>query len=136
MKIPFQKLLLRAVQRDASDIHIKTGAMPWYRIDGEMVPVEDEIYTADMMEEIISFMLNAEQLAHFRRRGEVDLSYSEKGVGRFRVNIFRQRGAVSCSIRRIKTNIESFANLHLPPILEKFAQIPRGLVLLTGTTEA
>ena len=134
MKTHFQKLLLRAVQRDASDIHLKTGAAPWYRIDGEMVPVEEEMYSAEMIDEIISFMLNPEQNVHFRKRGEVDLSYSEKGVGRFRVNIFRQRGAVSCSIRRIKTNIESFANLHLPPVLEKFAQMPRGLVLLTGTT--
>jgi len=99
-----------------------------------MVPVEEEMYSAEMIDEIISFMLNPEQNVHFRKRGEVDLSYSEKGVGRFRVNIFRQRGAVSCSIRRIKTNIESFANLHLPPVLEKFAQMPRGLVLLTGTT--
>jgi len=123
MKIHFQKLLLRAVQREASDIHL-----------GEMSLADDEAYSAERMDEFVSFLLNPDQFAHFKKRGEVDLSYSEKGVGRFRVNIFRQRGAISCSLRRIKTNIETFANLHLPPVLERLAAMPRGLVLITGTT--
>lgn len=134
MTIQFQKLLQRAVQRDASDVHLKTGSAPWYRIDGDMSLAEGEPYTAEMMDEALAIMLSQDQLAHFRKRGEVDLSYTEKGVGRFRVNVYRQRGAVSCSLRRIKTNIESFENLHLPHALIKFAEMPRGLILITGTT--
>lgn len=134
MTAQFQRLLQRAVQRDASDIHLKTGSVPWYRIDGEMSQAEGEVYTVEMMDEVLAIMLNPDQMAYFKKRGEVDLSYTEKGVGRFRVNAYRQRGAVSCSMRRIKTKIGTFEELHLPPVLEKFAQMPRGLILLTGTT--
>ncbi|NLV45560.1 MAG: PilT/PilU family type 4a pilus ATPase [Candidatus Hydrogenedentes bacterium] len=134
MTVQFQKLLQRAVQRDASDVHLKTGSVPWYRIDGEMSAAEGEPYSAEMMDEVLAIMLSPDQLAHFKKRGEVDLSYTEKGVGRFRVNVYRQRGAISCSLRRIKTNIETFEKLRLPHILEKFAEMPRGLILITGTT--
>lgn len=134
MTIQFQKLLQRAVQRDASDVHLKTGSIPWYRIDGEMAPAEGDAYTPEMMEEALAIMLSADQMAHLKKRGEVDLSYTEKGVGRFRVNAFRQRGTISCVLRRIKTNIQSFEDLHLPPVLGRFAQMQRGLILITGTT--
>lgn len=134
MTVQFQKLLQRAVQRDASDIHLKAGSAPWYRIDGEIATADNEVYTNEMMEEVLGIMLGPEQLTHLKKRGEVDLSYTEKGVGRFRVNVFRQRGAISCVMRRIKTNIQTFEQLHLPPVLERFAQMQRGMVLLTGTT--
>ncbi len=134
MKAQFQKLLQRAVQRDASDIHLKAGSAPWFRVDGEMVLQEGEPYTAEIMEQLLEIMLSPDQAAYFRKRGEVDLSYTEKGVGRFRVNVFRQRGAVSCAMRRIKTAMQSFEQLHLPPILKRFASMQRGLILITGTT--
>ena len=134
MKTQFLKLLQRCVQRDASDVHLKVGSPPWLRIDGIMAPVEGEVYSSEMMDAVLDIMLNAEQRRYFTKRGEVDLSYTEKGVGRIRVNIFRQRGFVSCVMRRIKTTIQTFEQLHLPPAMVTFAEMPRGLVLLTGTT--
>lgn len=130
----FQKLLQRAVQREASDVHLKSGSTPWVRIDGEIVQAESEVYTTEMVEEILTVILTPEQHAYFTKRGEVDLSYTEKGVGRFRVNVFRQRGSISCVLRRIKTTIQSFEELHLPLVLERFAMMQRGLILITGTT--
>lgn len=134
MKAQFQKLLQRAVQKDASDVHLKVGNVPWLRVDGDMMPQEGEMLTSEMMDEILAIMLSADQSAHFRKRGEVDLSYTEKGVGRFRVNVYRQRGSVSCVMRRIKTVMQSFDQLHLPDALKRLAMIQRGMVLITGTT--
>ncbi len=134
MKAQFQKLLQRAVQKDASDVHLKVGNVPWFRVDGEMLPQEGEAFTVEMMDEVLGIMLSPEQNNHFRKRGEVDLSYTEKGVGRFRVNVFRQRGSVSCVMRRIKTVMQTFEQLHLPEALKRFAMFQRGLILITGTT--
>ena len=134
MKAQFQKLLQRAVQKDASDIHLKVGNTPWFRVDGEMLPQEDGPYTVEMMDAVCAILLSQEQHAYFRKRGEVDLSYTEKGVGRFRVNVYRQRGSVSCVMRRIKTAMQSFEQLHLPETLKRITMMQRGLVLITGTT--
>ncbi|MCK5862131.1 MAG: PilT/PilU family type 4a pilus ATPase, partial [Candidatus Hydrogenedentes bacterium] len=134
MRAIFQKLLQRAVQKDASDIHLKVGNVPWLRIDGVMMPQEGQPFTSEMIDAILGIMLSAEQFKHFRKRGEVDLSYTEKGVGRFRVNVYRQRGSISCVMRRIKTVMQSFEQLHLPDALQRFAMVQRGLVLITGTT--
>ena len=130
----FIKLIQRAVQKDASDIHLKTGSPPYFRIDGEMLALGDTPLTKEAMDEILGALLSDDQRRFFMKNGEVDLSYYEKGVGRFRVNIFRQRGSASCVMRRIKTKILSFDQLHLPPSTVRFAQMQRGLVLVTGTT--
>ena len=134
MRDQFIKLLQRAVQKDASDIHLKTGSPPYLRIDGELAPTGGDAIHREAMDQIVDILLSEEQKDFFRKRGEVDLSFTEKGVGRFRVNVFRQRGAVSVVMRRIKTKILSFEQLHLPPVIERFATMNRGLVLITGTT--
>ena len=87
----FSKILQRAVQKDASDIHLKTGSAPYYRIDGIIQPQEDGVFSVEDMEAVIDELLSDLQKKHFFRHGEVDLAYNEKGVGRFRVNVFRQR---------------------------------------------
>ena len=134
MRDQFIKLLQRAVQKDASDIHLKTGGPPYFRVDGEIQPQSDEVVSKELMDEIIGILCSEEQRKHFMKRGEVDLSFTEKGVGRFRVNLFRQRGTVSLVMRRIKNKILSFEQLHLPPSTLRFARMVRGLVLITGTT--
>ncbi len=134
MKAQFQKLLQRAVQKDASDVHLKVGNVPWFRVDGEMLPQEGDPYTVEVMDAVLNILLSEDQRRHLNKRGEVDLSYTEKGVGRFRVNVYRQRGAISCVMRRIKTAMQSFDQLHLPAALKRFAMLQRGLVLITGTT--
>lgn len=130
----FAKLLQRAVQKDASDIHIKTGSHPYYRIDGFMEPQDAETYAKEDLDLVIDTLLTEDQKQYFLKRGEVDLAYNEKGVGRFRVNVFRQRGNMAVVLRRIKTKILNFEQLHLPPIVNRFAEYVRGMVLITGTT--
>lgn len=130
----FVKLLQRAVQKDASDIHLKSGSQPYLRIDGEMTQTGMDPIQAEGLSQILDLILSDEQKKYFSRRGEIDLSFTEKGVGRFRVNVFRQRGTVSVVMRRIKTKILSFDQLHLPPVTVRFATMQRGLVIITGTT--
>ena len=134
MKQAFTKILQRAVQKDASDIHMKVGSPPYYRVDGDMQAQQGENVSNEMMEEILHILLNEAQYKYFMKRGDIDLAYNEKGVGRFRVNIFRQRGNVSIVMRRIKTKILNFEQLHLPLSVRRFAETVRGLVLITGTT--
>lgn len=134
MREVFIKLLQRAVQKDASDVHLKAGSLPYFRIDGLMQVQEGKALTPEEMEEVLGIMLNEGQRTHFARRGEIDLAFTEKGVGRFRVNVFRQRGAVSVVLRRIKTKILNFEQLLLPYSTQRFAEMQRGLILVAGTT--
>ncbi len=130
----FLKILQRGIQKDASDIHLKTGFAPYYRVDGIIESTDGAALQAEDIDAIVGIMLGDTQLRHFKKRGEVDLAFTEKGVGRFRVNIFRQRGTVSLVLRRIKTKILTFDQLNLPPAALRMAEIVRGLVLITGTT--
>ncbi|MBI2431484.1 MAG: type IV pilus twitching motility protein PilT [Candidatus Hydrogenedentes bacterium] len=131
---PILKLLQRAVQKDASDVHLKTGSPPYFRVDGQVNPEGNSLLGKDDLDSFLDIILTDEQKRYFAKKGELDLSYTEKGVGRFRVNVFRQRGTVSCVLRRIKSKILTFDQLHLPPVVESFARISRGLILITGTT--
>ncbi len=103
-------------------------------MDGEITPQEGDPLHLEDIQKILEFILTEEQLRTFYRRGELDLAFTEKGVGRFRVNVFRQRGTISLVMRRIKTKILTFEQLHLPPAVVRFAKMNRGLVLITGTT--
>ncbi|MFP6615384.1 MAG: PilT/PilU family type 4a pilus ATPase [Candidatus Hydrogenedentota bacterium] len=130
----FLKLLQRGIQKDASDIHLKTSCPVYYRIDGNIEPDRDVIVDSADIESFVDILLGVDQKRHFLKRGEIDLAFTEKGVGRFRVNIFRQRGQVSLVMRRIKTKMLTFEQLNLPSAALKLAEYVRGLVLITGTT--
>ncbi|MBN2308783.1 MAG: type IV pilus twitching motility protein PilT [Candidatus Hydrogenedentes bacterium] len=127
------KLLKRAVDRDASDIHIKAGSCPYFRIDGELNP-RTTVLSDEDVDGIVESLLSDMQKHTFQDRGEVDLAYVDEELGRFRVNIFRQRGRVSMVLRRIKSDIPSFEELHLPMAVEQFCRAQRGIILITGTT--
>ena len=126
-------LLQTAVDRNASDIHIKTDSVPYFRVDGEMIP-RKRMLTDDDVHELVEEMLDGRQQNALQENGEVDLAYSTPELGRFRVNVFKQRGRVSVVMRRIKDEIPDFDSLHLPMIVERLADMQRGLVLITGTT--
>jgi twitching motility protein PilT len=113
---------------------MKSGSPVYYRVDGELMPQEGPPLSTEDIESVIGIMLGGSQQARFKKRGEVDLAYTQKGIGRFRVNAFRQRGAVSVVMRRIKTKILNYEQLHLPMGVERFADMSRGLILITGTT--
>jgi twitching motility protein PilT len=128
-------LLRTMIAKGASDLHLKVGSFPHLRINGELVPLAEggKLSSEDCLMMAFSIMDN-KQKQRFRDEAEVDLGYGVKGLGRFRINVFQQRGTVSVAVRAIPFNVPSFDDLHLPKILEKIAQEPRGLVLVTGTT--
>ncbi|HXD73716.1 MAG TPA: type IV pilus twitching motility protein PilT [Vicinamibacterales bacterium] len=128
-------LLKSAVEQGASDLHIKVGSYPMMRLRGALIPVTEEkrLDHEDVVEMSASVMskIHAEK---FRDANEVDLAYGVPGLGRFRVNVFQQRGTVGMVLRVIPTTIKSIDELGLPPVLKAIASEERGLVLVTGTT--
>ena len=128
-------LLRIAVERKASDLHLKVGNHPYLRIDGSLHPLAEQprISPEEMLSMAFSMMTNR-QKQKFKETAELDLSYGVPGLGRFRVNIFQQRGNVGMVLRVIPTKIKSIDDLMLPPIINKVCEEKRGLVLVTGTT--
>ncbi|MBI4516610.1 MAG: type IV pilus twitching motility protein PilT [Deltaproteobacteria bacterium] len=129
------QVLQLAVQQDASDVLLKVGAPPAFRLHGDMVPLAGaEPLTHQQMQNIADKLLDDFRRRRFESDMQADLAYETPELGRFRVNIFRQRGVLSMVIRVIPSRIRSVAELNLPPVVEKIAVERRGLVLVTGTT--
>ncbi len=129
------KLLKLARDAKASDIHIKPGKAPVVRVNGQLLEVDGfEKLTSQDVNAYARDMMTPKQVEHFQNNFEVDLAYSVPGVGRFRANIFRQRGSVSIALRAISTEVKSIRELQLPPVIEKIAGEKRGLTLVTGAT--
>jgi twitching motility protein PilT len=128
-------LLRIAMERKASDLLMKVGNYPHIRIDGELVPLTDQprISAEDMLNMTFSMMSNR-QKQKFKENAELDLAYGVAGLGRFRVNVFQQRGNVGVVLRVIPTKIRSLDELYLPRILDSICDEQRGLVLVTGVT--
>jgi twitching motility protein PilT len=128
-------LLKIAVERKASDLHLKVGAFPVVRIDGTLIPLADmrRLMQEDTIAMAFSIM-SARQKEKFKNNFEIDIAYNVPNLGRFRCNIFQQRGTVGLVLRVIPAKILSIRDLLLPPVLEKICQEQRGLVLCTGTT--
>ncbi len=128
-------ILGMALKARASDIHLKPGLPPVYRIDGTLRPHPKlPRLTPEMTKEFSQDIMNDTQKARFEEIHEVDLSYGVPGLGRFRVNAFTQRGSVSLVFRFIPFEIKAIEDLTLPPVIKKIASEHRGLVLVTGAT--
>lgn len=128
-------ILGMALKARASDIHIKPGLPPVYRIDGTLRPHPKlPRLTPEQTKEFAMDIMNDTQKMRFEEVHEVDLSYGVPGLGRFRVNAFTQRGSVSLVFRFIPFEIKSVEELTLPPVIKKIANEHRGLVLVTGAT--
>jgi twitching motility protein PilT len=128
-------ILKVAAERKASDVHIKVGAHPVLRIDGRLQVMSE--FKRLMQEDTIAMafsMMSSRQKERFKNHLETDIAYSVPGLGRFRVNIFQQRGSVGLVLRLIPSRIQNFRELMLPPVLERICEEQRGLVLVTGTT--
>jgi twitching motility protein PilT len=130
-----QELLKMAVERKASDLHMKVGSPPVLRIDDRLVPITEKprITQEDAIRMAFSVM-NSKQKERFKEHNEIDLAYSLPGLGRFRCNVFQQRSTVGMVMRVIPIKIQTIPELNLPAVLEKLALEPRGLILVTGTT--
>ena len=128
-------LLAVAVQSGASDLHLKVGSYPMMRVSGTLtVCSEEKRLDKNDTEAMADTLFSADQREKFRRSQEVDLAYSVSGLGRFRCNVFQQRGTVALVLRVIPTRVKTIDELGLPPVLKKIAHEERGLVLVTGTT--
>ena len=128
-------LLKVAVSSGASDLHLKVGSYPMMRVNGSLVVVsEEKRLDRPDTEAMAQAVFSADHLDKFRKSQEVDLAYSIAGLGRFRVNVFQQRGTVGLVLRVIPTRIKTVDELALPPVLKRIAAEERGLVLVTGTT--
>ena len=128
-------LLRIAMERRASDLHLKVGNYPHLRVDGELVPLTDQprVSAEDMLTMAFS-MMSARQKQKFKETTEIDMAYGVAGLGRFRVNVFQQRGNVGLVLRVIPTKIRALDELYLPKIVEQICDMPRGLILVTGVT--
>ena len=128
-------ILNLAVKENASDVHMKAGLPPILRIYGSLVPVKNqERLTPDEITKIAMRIMSDQQKENFRATHQLDMAYSVPGLGRFRINIFQQRGATGIVFRVIPMVIASLDELHLPKVLEKISIESRGLILVTGVT--
>jgi twitching motility protein PilT len=129
------ELLKNAMTQEASDLHIKVGSPPILRISGELIPLNSEgrVTQQDAMKIAFSVM-SPGQRDVFKKKNELDLAYSVPGLGRFRCNVFIQRGTIGSVFRVIPMKIPTFEELSLPEALKKMSLEERGLILVTGTT--
>ncbi|MCB4790756.1 MAG: type IV pilus twitching motility protein PilT [Elusimicrobia bacterium] len=129
-----EELLKLLVEKKASDLHLTPGVSPMLRIDGEMVSTDFDKLTPDVCQKLVYSLLTDTQKEKFEANNELDLSFGIKGVGRVRMNVFRQRGSVSAALRSIPTKILTFDDLNLPPVVYTLMKLKKGLVLITGAT--
>ncbi|MFW5751450.1 MAG: type IV pilus twitching motility protein PilT [Planctomycetota bacterium] len=134
MPLHIEELLQRCRDHDASDLHCTVGAPPLMRKRGGLVPMGDEVLDPEMTEHLAMEILTQRQMDVLRERRSIDLATSIDGIGRFRINVYHQRGSISIAIRRLADEILDFHELGLPPIVSTFADLPNGLVLVTGVT--
>lgn len=127
-------LLRLTAEEGASDLHLAVGLPPMIRMDGRLVQTEYEKLTPRDTQRLIYDILTNEQVQWFEKTRELDFSYGVKDVGRFRVNVYRQRGAIGAAMRAIPSNIPSIEELGLPPLLKGLARKQSGLILVTGPT--
>jgi twitching motility protein PilT len=128
-------ILNTGFEEGSSDVHLKVGRPPLLRTTGKLHPIEGASpLTAAAMEGFLAKLLDDYHRAQLNERLQADLSYAAPGCGRFRVNVFRQRGEISIALRLIPPQVRSIRDLNLPPVVEQVALEHRGLILVTGTT--
>jgi twitching motility protein PilT len=135
MPVRIDDLLRVATKAGASDLHCKVGSQPFMRIGGELRPVSNapRLSQEDTLDMAFSMMSNR-QKQRFKEVSEADIAYGVSGLGRFRANIFQQRGTVGMVLRVIPDEVRTITELGLPPVIERIADEQRGLILVTGTT--
>ncbi|MDR7590475.1 MAG: ATPase, T2SS/T4P/T4SS family, partial [Armatimonadota bacterium] len=130
-----EQLLKEVVDRQGSDLHLTAGVPPIMRVWGKLTPLAGyPVLTPEDTYQLAYSMLNTLQKQKFEKNWELDLSYGVPGLGRFRVNVYRQRGAVGVAIRVIPHEVPRLEDLNLPSVLVELTRKPRGLILVTGPT--
>ncbi len=132
--VSMHDLLKRMAELRASDLHLTAGSPPLFRIDGSLRPTEAERLTPEEVLKLAYNIMNETQRKTFEQKKEVDFSFSVQNLGRYRANVFLQRGCCACALRAIPFNIQSLEELGLPPVVGQLTERPNGLVLVTGPT--
>ncbi len=130
----FRLLLQIMAEKNASDLHLRSNKPAVFRVDGNLSFRTPDAIPSDVVERWTKSILNEKQMRTFEERLECDMALSVENLGRFRVNIYRQRNVINMAVRVIPNQVPSFDQLKLPAVIRKIADEPRGLVLVTGTT--
>jgi len=134
MDLQIEQLMEELVEGGGSDLHLAAGQQPYGRFSGSLKPMREERLSEDACNRLIFSMINNAQRKQLEQTWELDCAYGLKGVSRFRVNVYRQRGSYAACLRALGSNIPSLDTLQLPPIVEETSRKPRGLILVTGPT--
>jgi len=132
--VTMSELFVMMHEKNASDLHLPAGAAPTLRINGELVPTEFERLTGDAAQALVFSLMSDTQRQRFEATNELDFAFGIKGMGRLRMNVYRQRGLVGAAIRSIPARYKTFEELNLPPIVYDMMKLKKGLILVTGPT--
>lgn len=134
MDLMIEDLMEQVVESGGSDLHLSPGLPPYIRISGHLTPTEYEPLTPEQCQRLIFMMLNNTQRKNLEQNWELDCSYGVRGLARFRVNVYKDRGSYAACLRALSSKIPSIETLGLPNIVREMAEKPKGLVLVTGPT--
>lgn len=134
MDLMIEDLMEQLVEMGGSDLHLSAGLPPYFRISGKLTPIGDEPLTSEQCQRLIFSMLNNTQRKTLEQEWELDCSYGVRGLARFRVNVYKDRGTYAACLRALSSKIPNFDKLGLPDIVKEMAEKPRGLILVTGPT--
>jgi twitching motility protein PilT len=132
--INFKAVLQELIRRNGSDLHLKVGRPPTIRVDGELLPLDQPALKPEDLKVLAEQLMTPRQVKQFTEEKECDFAIGVPGIGRFRCNVYQQRGSLCYAMRAIPYTTHTIAELNLPPVLEDIAMKPRGLVLVTGVT--
>ncbi|NBD18720.1 MAG: PilT/PilU family type 4a pilus ATPase [Cyanobacteria bacterium] len=134
MDLMIEDLMEELVEKGGSDMHIQAGAPVYFRYNGKLEPVTDDPLTPQETQRLIFTMLNNSQRKQLEQNWELDCSYGVKGLARFRVNVYKERGCYAACLRALSSKIPNYEKLGLPDVVKEMAGRPRGLILVTGPT--
>jgi twitching motility protein PilT len=132
--VNFKAVVQEMIRRNGSDLHLKVGRPPTIRVDGELEPLEQAPLKPEDLKALAEQLMTPRQVKQFADEKECDFAIGVPGIGRFRVNVYQQRGSLCYAMRAIPYQARTLAELNLPTVLEEIAMKPRGLVLVTGVT--
>ena len=130
----FKDMIQQMLTRKASDLHLRVGLRPTLRIDGKLYSADDNVLMPQDMDKILGQIMTESQQQRFHQRREMDLALSISKMGRFRINLYKQRGTLGIAIRHVNTTIPTFEELNLPETIKDIADARKGLIIVTGTT--
>nr|ABG54264.1 type IV pili twitching motility protein [Microcystis aeruginosa UWOCC MRA] len=134
MELMIEDLMEQLVEMGGSDMHIQSRAPVYFRISGKLIPINEKSLTPQDCQKLIFSMLNNTQIKELEQNWELDCSYGVKGLARFRINVYKERGAYAACLRALSSKMPNFEQLNLPEVIRELSERPRGLILVTGQT--